>query len=52
MMHPNYKQNDWVMEEAINMAKPHFKNQWDVSFLLNLPAKNAYEIIDPEYPAS
>ncbi|MBM3240175.1 hypothetical protein FJZ31_28150 [Candidatus Poribacteria bacterium] len=50
MMHPNYRQHDWIMEEAIKMAKPHFKNQWDVSFLLNLDAKNAYEIIDPEIP--
>jgi len=50
MMHPNYKQYDWIMEEAIKMAKPHFKNQWDVSFLVNLTVKNAYEIIDPEIP--
>jgi hypothetical protein len=50
MIHPNYKQYDWIMEEAIKMAKLHFKNQWDVSFLLNLTVKKAYEIIDPEIP--
>jgi hypothetical protein len=50
MLHPNYKQHDWIMKEAIKMAKPHFKNQWDVGFLLNLPVKNAYEIIEPEIP--
>jgi hypothetical protein len=50
MIHPNYKQHDWIMEEAIKIAKSHFKNQWDVSFLLNLNVKNAYEIIDPEIP--
>ena len=50
MAHPNYRGYDWVMEEAINMAKAHFKNHWDVSFLLNLSVKDAYEIIDPEIP--
>lgn len=37
-------------EEAVNIAKPHFKNHWDIGFLINLPVKDAYEIIDPEIP--
>lgn len=50
IVHPNYRQYDWVTEEAINIAKSHFKNQRDVSFLLNLNANIAYEIIDFEIP--
>ncbi len=48
--HPDYRQREGIMEEAMGMAAAHFKKQLDCTFIINMPVENARAILGPEIP--
>ncbi len=50
VMHPDYKQREGIMEEAMAMAAAHFSGERDCTFIINMPVENAQAILEPEIP--
>ncbi|MFC1718386.1 hypothetical protein ACFL6S_32320 [Candidatus Poribacteria bacterium] len=50
VMHPDYRQREGIMEEAMAMATAHFRKQLDCTFIINMPVENAQAILEPEIP--
>lgn len=49
-MHPRYAQREEIMEEAMAMSERLFEKQLDCTFIMNMPVKKAYSVLEPKIP--
>jgi hypothetical protein len=50
VLHPQYKNKDGILTEAVNIAQNMVRKNFDFSFIRNLHSISAREIITPEIP--
>ena len=50
VLHPQYRDKDGILTEAVNIAQNMVRKPFDFSFVRNLPSDSAREIITPEIP--